>query len=105
MTERPAELFAALGDPTRLELVHRLGRAERNSISSLSAGMKLSRQGVTKHLRVLENAGIVESNRVGREIQFLLKPESLTPVQEYLQLVSSQWDAAILRLQTFVEND
>ncbi len=99
-TPPPAELFAALGDDTRLTLVERLGNGEHNSISSLSTGMKLSRQGVTKHLRVLENAGIVESTRVGREIQFTLKPASVTPLQEYLKLVSSQWDATLSRLQS-----
>ena len=103
--QAPAELFAALGDSTRLALVDRLGSGKNASISKLSAGMQLSRQGITKHLRVLENAGIVESTRVGRELQFALKPESLTPLQEYLQLVSSQWDDAIGRLQAFVEDD
>lgn len=98
-----AALFAALGDETRLQLVNRLGDGQRTSISSLSAGMKLSRQGVTKHLRVLENVGIVESTRVGREIQFVLNPASLTPLEDYLKLVSSQWDEAIARLQAFVE--
>lgn len=99
----PSALFAALGDDTRLQLVNRLGDGKQTSISSLSAGMKLSRQGVTKHLRVLENVGIVESTRVGREIQFALKPASLTPLEEYLRHVSMQWDEAIGRLQAFVE--
>ena len=99
----PAELFAALGDATRLQLVRRLGSGQPNSISKLSTGMKLSRQGVTKHLHVLESAGIVESLRVGREIQFSLNPESLTPMQEYLERVSTQWDEAIVRLQSFLE--
>jgi len=98
-----AALFAALGDDTRLQLVNRLGDGQQTSISSLSAGMKLSRQGVTKHLRVLENVGIVESTRVGREIQFVLNPASLTPLEDYLKLVSAQWDEAIARLQVFVE--
>ena len=101
----PAELFAALGDSTRLILVDRLGSGEHSSISGLSTGMKLSRQGVTKHLRVLENVGIVESTRVGREIQFALKPNSLTPLREYLSLVSEQWDEALMRLQTYVEDE
>ena len=99
----PAALFAALGDSTRLALVDRLGSAKNNSISGLSAGMKLNRQGITKHLRVLESAGIVESTRVGREIHYTLKPKALTPIQEYLNLVSLQWDDTLSRLQTYVE--
>ena len=80
-----AQLFAALGGNTRLQLINRLGEGQgknrRNSISGLCSGMKLGRQGVTKHLRVLKNAGIVKSTKVGREPQFLLVPETLTPLQ------------------------
>jgi len=91
-TANEARLFAALDDNTRLQLISRLGegKGKHNSISGLSSGMKLSRQGVTKHLRVLENTGIVKSTRVGRELHFLLAPEALTPLQEYLELISSQ---------------
>lgn len=106
-TASEAKLFAALGDSTRLRLINRLGEGKRkdkhSSISGLSSGMKLSRQGVTKHLRVLEDAGIVKSTRVGRELLFLLVPEALTPLQEYIDLVSTQWDEAIERLRVFVE--
>lgn len=103
-TDSPAPLFAALGDSTRLRLVDRLGAGDSGSITQLCAGIGLSRQGVTKHLRVLEVAGIVESTRVGRELHFALKPEALTPMQEYLRLVSRQWDDAIARLQAYVES-
>lgn len=104
-TEHDALLFAALGDATRLQLINRLGqcKANHNSIAKLSSGMELSRQGVTKHLRVLENAGIVKSARVGRELHFLLLPQALTPLKEYLELVSTQWDDAIERLRSYVE--
>lgn len=98
-----AQLFAALGDSTRLQLIDRLGSGKHHSIATLGGGMKLSRQGVTKHLRVLENAGIVKSVRAGREMHFLLVPETLTPLQEYLEIVSVQWDDAIERLRSFVE--
>jgi DNA-binding transcriptional ArsR family regulator len=93
------QLFAALGDSTRLQLINRLGEGkdkdQHSSISGLSSGMKLSRQGVTKYLRVLENAGIVRSTRVGRELHVLLVPEALTPIQEYLEIASVQCDDAI----------
>jgi len=100
-----AQQFAALGDNTRLELIDRIGNDGNNSIVELSTGMGLSRQGVTKHLRVLEQAGIVKSKRVGRELHFLLKPEALTPLQEYLELVSQKWDDTIERLRAFVEEE
>jgi DNA-binding transcriptional ArsR family regulator len=60
-----APIFAALGDQTRLALVAKLCRGQASSISKLTAGSKLTRQAITKHLRVLENAGIVRSVRAG----------------------------------------
>lgn len=98
-----ARLFAALGDSTRLTLIDRMGGGAHNSITELGAGLKLSRQGVTKHLRVLEDAGVVSSRRVGRELQYDLQAEALTAARLYLDRVSAQWDDAIKRLRSFVE--
>jgi DNA-binding transcriptional ArsR family regulator len=99
-----APVFAALGDETRLLLVTRLSGAEPRSISQLTEGSKLTRQAITKHLRVLENAGIVQGIRAGRESLFELDPASLKPVQTYLDLISEQWDQALARLKSFVED-
>ena len=62
-----APVFAALGDETRLLLLAKLCGGSRFSISQLTQGSKLSRQAITKHLRVLESAGIVHGSRQGRE--------------------------------------
>src|SRR3954463_4051247 len=70
-----ASVFAALGDETRLSVLARLANGRAQSISTLTAGTRLTRQGVTKHLRVLENAGVVRSVRVGRESRFALEPK------------------------------
>lgn len=96
-------VFAALGDGTRLSLLTRLSDGEMRSIAKLSADTKLTRQAVTKHLRVLENAGLVESNKVGRESRFAFRPEPINEAQSYLAEVSQQWDAALSRLRAFVE--
>jgi DNA-binding transcriptional ArsR family regulator len=101
----PAPVFAALGDATRLELVARLSDGQAHSISQLTDGLGLTRQGVTKHLRVLEQAGLVSSIRVGRESQFAFRPEPIEQVRSYLQTVSRQWDDALARLKSFVEAD
>ncbi len=100
----PAPVFAALGDATRLELVSRLNDGQTRSIAQLTDGLRLTRQGVTKHLRVLERAGIVSSSRVGRENQFTYVPEPIQHVRSYLDTVSVQWDDALSRLKTFVES-
>ena len=99
-----ASVFAALGDETRLSVLAKLGDGEPLSISRLTAGTDLSRQAVTKHLRVLEGAGMVRSVRVGRENLFELEPKPIEDARKYLARVAEQWDAALARLKSFVED-
>ena len=98
-----ASVFAALGDTTRLSVLGRLAAGEPQSISRLTAGSRLTRQAVTKHLRVLEGAGLVRSVRVGRESRFTLEQKPIAEARDYLDLVSRQWDDALARLRAFVE--
>jgi DNA-binding transcriptional ArsR family regulator len=98
-----AAVFAALGDETRLSLVGKLCSGPPQSISRLAEGSKLTRQAITKHLHVLEGAGLVRSVRTGRESLFAFRPEPLRELQSYLDQVSAQWDNALERLKAFVE--
>jgi len=98
-----AAVFAALGDETRLMLLARLCGGERLSITQLAEGSALTRQGVTKHLRVMERAKLVRCVREGRESQFEFDPQPVVEMQRYLTLVSEQWDQALVRLKAFVE--
>src|SRR3546814_10240621 len=93
-----AVVFAALGDPTGLALVGKLGDRAQRSITELGRDSALSRQAITRHLRVLEDAGVVRSRRQGRESLFTLDPKAIIGLQEYLALVSGQWDDALGRL-------
>jgi DNA-binding transcriptional ArsR family regulator len=95
--------FAALGDETRLSVLTMLCGGVPQSISRLTAGTNLSRQAVTKHLRVLANAGMVRSVRVGRESLFELEPQPIEEVRDYLDQVSKQWEDALARLKSHVE--
>lgn len=104
-TGDPAPVFAALGDATRLRLVSRLSDGRPRSITQLTDGLDLTRQGVTKHLRVLEQAGIVASERVGRESRFVFTPDPIADLRAYLDRVSAQWDETLSRLKAFVEED
>jgi len=97
--------FAALGDETRLSLVAKLCGGRPRSIPQLTEGSKLTRQAITKHLRVLENLGIVHSFRAGRESLFELRPQPIEELRNYLDLVSARWDQALARLKSFVEGD
>jgi DNA-binding transcriptional ArsR family regulator len=100
----PASIFAALGDPTRLRLLSKLSDGHRRSIAALSADTRMTRQAVTKHLRVLESAGLVSSMRIGRESRYACRPEMIAQAKSYLDMVSTQWDDALCRLRTHVED-
>lgn len=103
-----APIFAALGDETRLELVTKLCDGSSRSISELTTGTELTRQAVTKHLRVLEVAELVQSVRSGRENLFELAPAKFDDMQAYLAFVAEAWaentNGALARLKTFVES-
>src|ERR1700693_965351 len=99
-----AFIFAALGDETRLALVAKLCGRRPYSISQLTQGSKLTRQAITKHLRVLESAGIVHHVRTGRESLFEFDPQPMEGIKQYLDFVSEQWDQALSRLKSFVED-
>jgi DNA-binding transcriptional ArsR family regulator len=104
--QRPAHatVFAALGHPARLALVARLTGGEPCSIAHLTAGSRLTRQAVTKHLRVLERAGIVRSVHSGRESLFEYEAAPIVELRGYLEQVSAQWDQSLARLKSFVED-
>ena len=99
-----ARLFAALGDETRLRLVSRLCDDGPMSITRLTGGFSVTRQAITKHLRVMEEAGLVRSTRHGRQSVWRLSPQRFGEVRRYLELISKQWDDALGRLRKFVED-
>ena len=105
LLRRHAPVFAALSDETRLSLLATLSAGVPCSISRLTADSKMSRQAVTKHLRVLESAGLVRGETAGRECLFELEPRPLEEVRDYLNLVSKQWDVALARLKKLVETE
>lgn len=104
-TEQHAYIFAALGDPTRLSLVAKLIDGKPHSISSLTAGTKITRQAITKHLTVLENVGLVSSLKAGRESLYELDPKPLKSLQVHLAIIAAQWDRALHNLKAFVEKN
>ena len=100
-----APVFAALGDQTRLRLVARLGAEGPLSIAQLTAGTRVTRQAVTKHLRVLAGAGLARGVRQGREQRWELRPRQLFEARRSLELISQRWDEALERLRGLVESD
>jgi len=98
-----APVFAALGDETRLALVVRLCAGGPLSIARLTDGTDVTRQAITKHLHVLEDAGLVRGARLGREQIWQIEPARLLAAREYLDQIAAQWDDALGRLKTVLE--
>jgi DNA-binding transcriptional ArsR family regulator len=99
-----ATFFAALGDTTRLGLVTRLCDSGPTSITKLSEGSQITRQAITKHLRVMEEAGLLHSTRHGRERLWVLDRRRIRDARRYLKAISRQWDDALDRLRNPIES-
>jgi DNA-binding transcriptional ArsR family regulator len=92
-----------LGDETRLLLISRLSNDGPMSITRLTYGTDITRQAITKHLRVMQEAGLVRNARRGRERIWQLEQRRLKQARYYLEVISKQWDEALGRLRKFVE--
>lgn len=103
MTVAPAEVFAALGDPHRLALVQRLSREGQATATALAAPLPVTRQAVTKHLRVLEEAGLLRSRRTGREVLYVVRPDALTRQARWLEDVAAAWDRRLADVKAAAE--
>jgi DNA-binding transcriptional ArsR family regulator len=103
--EALANVFAALGDPTRLKLVAVLCAGGAFSISYLTETTEISRQGVTKHLNVLAEAGVVRDVKMGRERLWQLEPGRIEEARRTLESIGREWDLALARIKSFVEKN
>lgn len=98
-----AELFFALGDPTRLSVIKKLGAGGALSATALSDGANVTRQAIAKHLQVLEGVGLVSHEKRGREVLYALETRRLDDARAFLDNVSAAWDRALDRLRKIVE--
>lgn len=105
LNESLAPTFAALGDPTRLKLLAVLCEGGAYSISQLTDTTDISRQGVTKHLNVLADAGVVSDLKAGRERLWQLEVEKIDEARLALESIGREWEQALGRLKRFVEKD
>jgi DNA-binding transcriptional ArsR family regulator len=101
--EQSAPVFAALGDQTRLRLVARLGSEGPLSIARLTDGTKVTRQAVSKHLRVLADAGLARGVRRGRERLWQLEAARLDEARRSLEAMAQRWDERLGRLKALLE--
>jgi DNA-binding transcriptional ArsR family regulator len=98
-----AAVFDALGDPNRLRIVTELCSSGPRSTLQVAQSVPLSRQAATKHLELLQAAGVVDSAKHGRERIWTVQPESLKASGDYLAALSGRWDRALGRLATMVQ--
>lgn len=96
--------FAALADPTRRALLAQLEAGER-TLSELAAPLPMSLMAVQKHVKALEQAGLVETRKVGRCRHVKLRAGGLAPVTEWIRRSEQRWNAAFDRLARVLEED
>jgi DNA-binding transcriptional ArsR family regulator len=100
-----ARIFAALADPTRLDLVMNLAGNNPKTATQLAEEYPITRQGILKHLHILEEAGLVAVRQKGREKRYTLTPEPLGEIDEWLKEIGAKWDERLQRLKALLENE
>lgn len=98
-----ASVFFALGDQTRLQLIAVLCAGGAFSIAQLTANTDVSRQAVTKHLRMLAGAGLARDLKVGRERLWQFEPAAMDEARRSLEIIGRQWEQALDRLKASLE--
>lgn len=98
------DVFQAIADPTRRKLLHLLGDEEL-PVTVISGHFTMSRTAVSKHLRVLADAGLVKNRKVGRETRYRLDPEPLLELKRWLAYYERYWENKLSALKRFVEAD
>jgi DNA-binding transcriptional ArsR family regulator len=96
-------LWAALGDPMRLRLLDLLLERGEATASALATELPITRQGIAKHLHVLQRADLVHAQRAGRETRFTVRDERLAQAQQQMAQVASRWDARLAKIKRLAE--
>jgi DNA-binding transcriptional ArsR family regulator len=105
MRENQQSLFTALADPMRRSLLANLAEYSPRTATQLAEEYPVSRQGILKHLTVLEHAGLVAIHQVGREKRYTLTPEPLKELEQWIEDIGAKWDQRLLRLKTWLEGE
>jgi DNA-binding transcriptional ArsR family regulator len=100
----PFEVLSACADPTRWELMDRLGTAHGATATALADGLPVSRQAIVKHLGVLERAGLVTGRRAGREMRYSVRPEALDATAKWMAAAARRWDDRLAAVKKLAED-
>ena len=96
-------VFAALGDETRWSILSALGEGDA-SASALAARLPVTRQAIAKHLSVLQEVGLVEPVRVGREVRYRIVGSQLSATARRLDDVGAEWDRRLAAIKEIAES-
>lgn len=97
------DVFQAIADPNRRDMLKLLSRKEM-PVTEITGHFTMTRTAVSKHLHVLEEAGLVSERKVGRETRYRLHPEALLELKQWLSYYERFWDSKLTALKNFVEN-
>lgn len=103
MADQVGEVFAALADPTRWQVLSLLAEGGGGTATTIAAELPVSRPAVVKHLAVLDRAGLVQSRREGREVRYEVRPERIDETARWMAELASKWDERLARLKQLAE--
>ena len=103
--EHEQSLFAALADPMRRSLLVNLAEHSPRTATQLAQAYPITRQGILKHLMILEDAGLVAVHQAGREKRYTLTPEPLEELEQWIDNIGAKWDERLVRLKTWLEDE
>ena len=98
-TYKQQPIFAALADPMRRSLLVKLAEQSPRTATQLARDYSITRQGILKHLMILQGAGLVAVHQAGREKRYTLTPEPLGELEQWIKALSAIWDERLLRLK------
>ncbi|MFN2547216.1 MAG: ArsR/SmtB family transcription factor [Myxococcales bacterium] len=96
------QVFSALADPTRRRILRRLSRGPA-SVGELARPFRISLPAISRHLRVLEQAGLLRSERYGKGRRCTLQPRALEPAARYIEETRAFWEGALAQLADYLE--
>jgi DNA-binding transcriptional ArsR family regulator len=103
VAEETNEVFAALADPTRWQVLSQLADGGGGTATTIAAELPVSRPAVVKHLAVLDRAGLVRSRREGREVRYEVRPERLDETARWMAELASAWDTRLAAIKRLAE--
>ena len=103
--EDQSRFFAALGDPTRLGVLSLVGETDGPTATVLAGQVEVSRPAVIKHLKVLENAGLITREKQGRDVRFRVETEAVDASANWLEERAAAWGDQLSALKHLAESD